>query len=125
MTLSSYLYCVIQISMMRGNYCDPQASFVYVVYSINHLDLLKIILRLHCITTAFVFWVHFDINFDCYPYLYHYLTRPWRKLEKPSNPALTNNPLMLPKGLHFLLFCHVDMQRFRLQVPRFVMSPSV
>ena len=56
--------------MTKWNYCDPQASFLYVVYSISHFDLLKIIFQLHCIT-VFVFWVHFDINFDCYLYLYH------------------------------------------------------
>ena len=58
--------------MTKWNYCDPQASFLYVVYSISHFDLLKIIVQLHCIKyTVFVFWVHFDINFDCYLYLYH------------------------------------------------------
>ena len=47
------------------------------------------------------------------------MNRPWRELEKPRNcPCFENNPSMLSKSLYFLLFCHVEMQRFRLQVPR-------
>ena len=39
------------------------------------------------------------------------LSRPRRKLEKSSScPCFQNNPSMLSKSLHFLLFCHVEMK---------------